>query len=57
MAQGRLIIHILAILGNRFPTWIECLGDLGRDRMAIAYDDRAILSRHFPRLRMPGGLD
>lgn len=53
-AQGSPMIHVLAILGHWFPTWIECLGDFGRYRMAIAYDDRAILSRHFPRPRIPG---
>lgn len=51
------MIHILTILGHRFPTWIEYLGDFGRYRMAIAYDDRAILSRHSPRPRMAGDLD
>lgn len=55
--KGGPMIHILAILGHLFPTCIECLGDLGRNRMAIAYDDGAFPSRHFHRSRIPKGLD
>ena len=37
-ARPRDVLNGLAILERHFPPCIGCLGDLGRDRMAIAYE-------------------